>query len=82
MSQQRNRRYEREPNRNFKIEKYNNQKKKKKSQYVNQIAEWKGQREKTNKYWTVEINWSEKEDIPGRCKSGVSLRDLWECKNI
>lgn len=25
-------------------------KKKKKSQYVNQIAEWKGQREKTNKY--------------------------------
>lgn len=49
MSQQRNRRYEREPNRNFKIEKYNNQKKKK-SQYVNQIAEWKGQREKTNKY--------------------------------
>lgn len=30
MSQQRNRRYEREPNRNFKIEKYNNQKKKKK----------------------------------------------------
>lgn len=50
MSQQRNRRYEREPNRNFKIEKYNNQKKKKKSQYVNQIAEWKGQREKTNKY--------------------------------